>query len=328
VSEISHLSERRPVRADIEGTLAASSLFSDLDHAELAEVARLAEPFGLPAGDLLFRQGDRAEQLYVLEAGRLEIVARLPGDREMLLSQVGAGDVLGELSLVAGGTRTASARAVETTRGLLISRDAFGRLRTSLRPTGAAVMRRLSRVVYARLRARCDSLAGVTLPAAEVDDPGGARALQHDDLVHMSRLDFFAHFGRLLPEVASRGARLEVERGTVLVGAGSHPDRFLVTLRGAVEAAIELGATRRRLRLAGPGRAPVYLGLLDDAPSPVVCRARERAHLFAMSRTDFAALMDGHDEASRAFVDAVTQDLVGYLTQAERRQATILAVRP
>ena len=328
MSEISHLSERRRVRADIEGALAASSLFSDLDHAELAEVARLAEPFGLPAGDLLFRQGDRAEQLYVLEAGRLEIVARLPGDREMLLSQVGAGDVLGELSLVAGGTRTASARAVETTRGLLISRDAFGRLRTSLRPTGAAVMRRLSRVVYARLRARCDSLAGDTFPAAEVDDPGGGRDLQPDDLVHMSRLDFFAHFGRLLPEVASRGARLEVERGAVLVGAGSRPDRFLVTLRGAVEAAIELGATRRRLRLAGPGRAPVYLGLLDDAPSPVVCRARERAHLFAMSRTDFAALMDGHDEASRAFVDAVTQDLVGYLTQAERRQATILGVRP
>jgi CRP/FNR family transcriptional regulator, cyclic AMP receptor protein len=328
VSEISHLSERRPVRADIEGTLAASSLFSDLDHAELAEVARLAEPFGLPAGDLLFRQGDRAEQLYVLEAGRLEIVARLPGDREMLLSQVGAGDVLGELSLVAGGTRTASARAVETTRGLLISRDAFGRLRTSLRPTGAAVMRRLSRIVYARLRVRCDSLAGVTFPAAEVDDPGGTRALQPDDLVHMSRLDFFAGFGRLLPEVALRGARLDVARGTVLVGAGSHPDRFFVTLRGAVEAAIELGATRRRMRLAGPGRAPVYLGLLDDAPSPVVCRAREKAHLFAMSRTDFVALMDGHDEASRAFVDAVTEDLVGYLTQAERRQATILAVRP
>jgi CRP/FNR family transcriptional regulator, cyclic AMP receptor protein len=328
VSEISHLRERRPVGAYIEGALAASSLFSDLDHSELEELARLAEPFDLPAGDLLFRQGDRAEQLYVLEAGRLDVVARLPGDREMLLSQVGAGDVLGELSLVVGGTRTASARAVETTRGLLIGQDAFSRLRTSLRPTGAAVMRRLSRIVCARLRARCHTLGGGTFPAAEVDDPGGPHALQADDRVHMSRLDFFAHFGRLLPEVASRGIRLDVERGTVLVRAGSHPDRFLVTLRGAVEATIELGAARQRLRLAGPGRAPAYLGLLDDGPSPVVCRARETAHLFALSRTDFAALIDGHDQASRAFVDAVTQDLISYLTQAERRQATILAVRP
>jgi CRP/FNR family cyclic AMP-dependent transcriptional regulator len=327
VNESAHLRERRPVRTDIEGTLAASSLFSDLDHAELAEVARLAEPFCLPAGDLLFRQGDRAEGLYVLEAGRLEIVARLPADREMPLSQVGAGDVLGELSLVVGGTRTASARAVETTRGMLIGRDAFSRLRTSLRPTGAAVMRRLCRVVCTRLRERCDSLVGATVPAAEVDDPGRAHALQADDLAHMSRLDFFANFGSLLPEVASRGARLDVERGTVLVGPGSHPDRFLVTLRGAVEAAIELGATRQRLRLAGPGRAPAYLGLLDDAPSPVVCRARETAHLFAISRADFAALIDGHDQASRAFVDSVTQDLVSYLIQADRRQATILAVR-
>ncbi|HEY6777364.1 MAG TPA: cyclic nucleotide-binding domain-containing protein [Thermoleophilaceae bacterium] len=120
---------------------------------------------------------------------------------------------------------------------------------------------------------------------------------------------------------------MDVERGAILVAAGSRPDRFLVTLRGAVEATVERAATRQRMRLAGPGRAPVYLGLLDDAPSPVVCRAREAAQLFVLSRADFTKLVDGQDQLSRAFVHAVAEDLIGYLIQAERRQARIVAGR-
>ena len=323
----SQLLERRPARRSIEAALAAAPLFDGLDDVELAEVARLAEPFDLGAGQLLFRQGERADQLVVLEAGRLEIVARLPGDREILLSRVTGGDVLGELSLVLGGTRTASARAVETTRGLLISHDAFSRLRMSLRPAGAAVMRGLCRLVCARLRARCEALGGATVRDAEVEARGSAHALETADLLHMARLDFFARFGSLLPELASRAVRLDVERGTVLVPAGTRPDRFLVTLRGAVEATIELGATRQRLRLAGPGRALAYLGILDAAPSPVTFRARERAHLFALSRADFAALINGSDQVARMFVDAVTEDLARCLTEAERRHATTVTFR-
>ena len=328
MSDITHLRERRPARESIERTLAASSVFGDLDEAELAEIARLAEPFAVPAGELLVRQGEPAEHLYVLESGRLEVVARLPGDREMPLSHLGAGDILGELSLIAGGARTASARAVETTRGLLIGRDAFRQLRMSLRPAGASVMRQLCRLVCSRLRARCEALRGPSAPPAAVHALNGAGALPDCDVAHLARLDFFANFGRLLPAFASKGSRLDVDRGTVLVTDGGVPDRFLITLRGAVEATVERGATRQRVRLAGPGRAPAYLGLLDDAPSPVVCRARETAQLFAISRAAFTALIDGHDQVSRAFVHAVTEDLVGYLIQAERRQARIRTLHP
>lgn len=314
--------------APTESTLAGTRLFGDLDDADLADVARLTEPFEVRAGDLLIRQGEQAEHLYVLEAGCLEVVARLPGDREMPLSRLGAGDVLGELSVVAGGTRTASARAVETTRGLLISRDAFSRLRMSPRPAGAAVTRRLCRLVCARLRSRCEALGGSSAGATTAAAPQSARPLRPDDLTHLTRLEFFARLGALLPELASLGVRLDVERGTILVGAGRHPDRFLVTLRGAVEATVEQGQTRQRVRLAGPGLAPGYLGLLDDAPSPVVCRAREAAQLFVLSRDDFADLIDGHDQLARAFAHTVTDDLIAYLTQAERRQARILCTRP
>jgi hypothetical protein len=77
------------VSAPTESTLAGTRLFGDLDDADLADVARLTEPFEVRAGDLLIRQGEQAEHLYVLEAGCLEVVARLPGDREMPLSRLG-----------------------------------------------------------------------------------------------------------------------------------------------------------------------------------------------------------------------------------------------
>jgi hypothetical protein len=48
-----HLRERHPGRARIEAVLAGTPVFRGLDHAELAEVAGLAEPFDLPAGELL-----------------------------------------------------------------------------------------------------------------------------------------------------------------------------------------------------------------------------------------------------------------------------------
>ena len=328
MSEVSFLGEQRPARARIESALAATPLFDDLDDAELAEIARLAEPFAVPAGEMLFRHGERSEHLYVLEAGRLEVFARLPGDRETPLAQLTAGDVVGELSLVVGGARTASARAVETTRGLLIGRDAFTRLRMSLRPAGASVMRRLCRLVCSRLRSRCEALRGPIAAAGDFEFPGGAVALPARDLTHLARLDFFANFGPLLRELTTRGSRVDVDRGTVLVGDGGAPHRFLVTLRGAVEATVERGSTRQRVRLAGPGRAPAYLGLLDDGPSPVVCRAREAAQLFAMSRAEFTALIDGQDQVSRAFVHAVTEDLIGYLIQAERHQARTRTLHP
>jgi CRP-like cAMP-binding protein len=158
-------------------------------------------------------------------------------------------------------------------------------------------MRRLSRLVCARLRARSDALGGRAAQTGDYEPTADAHALPARDLAHLARLDFFSGFGRRLPELASRGARLDVERGTVLVHAGQRPDHFLVTLRGAVEATVEDGVTRRRVRLAGPGRAPAYLGLVDDAVSPVVCRAREAAHLFALTRADFTELLDGHDSS-------------------------------
>lgn len=61
----------------------------------------------LPAGEWLFREGDRAVAMYVVSAGRLEVV-----QDEHVIRELGPGSVLGELALLSGDeTRSASVRA-------------------------------------------------------------------------------------------------------------------------------------------------------------------------------------------------------------------------
>ncbi len=58
------------------------------------------------AGTWLMREGDEASSLFVVRTGRLEVVV---GDD--VVRELGAGAVVGELALLAGGTRSASIRA-------------------------------------------------------------------------------------------------------------------------------------------------------------------------------------------------------------------------
>ena len=60
------------------------------------------------AGDWVFRQGDKADAMYVVLSGRLEARVESPG---RVLRVLGRGAAVGELALLTGATRSASVRA-------------------------------------------------------------------------------------------------------------------------------------------------------------------------------------------------------------------------
>jgi putative ABC transport system ATP-binding protein len=75
-----------------------------------APVAAAATPVSLAAGELLFRQGDPSDLIYIIETGQMDIV-RDTIDGELLLIRLGPGDHLGEMGPLFGLPRSASVRA-------------------------------------------------------------------------------------------------------------------------------------------------------------------------------------------------------------------------
>ncbi len=79
----------------------------------------------LVRGDVLFKEGDSAEYLYVVVRGRLAIAIANPIDhRETVVSLMEPGDLFGEMAMLDQGPRSAMARALEPSTVLAIPYDA------------------------------------------------------------------------------------------------------------------------------------------------------------------------------------------------------------
>jgi len=71
------------------------------------------------AGDVLFREGERGEEMYVIQSGVVQILKRV-GDHERPLATLGRGEFVGEMAILNDKPRTATAKVVEHAKVLVI----------------------------------------------------------------------------------------------------------------------------------------------------------------------------------------------------------------
>lgn len=79
--------------------------------------ARFGREFS--AGDVLFREGDSGEVMFVIQSGAVRI-SKSVGGHDKVLAMLGPGEFLGEMAILNGKPRTATATVVEPTRCLVI----------------------------------------------------------------------------------------------------------------------------------------------------------------------------------------------------------------
>src|ERR1043165_4003191 len=106
--------------------LARIPFFTALPREELDLLVAELQVVNLNSGDILLREGDPGEHLYIVVNGELEILMAPDTDDELILNILHAGEYLGEMSLLQpGGLRTASARARGNVVLLSMNRDQF-----------------------------------------------------------------------------------------------------------------------------------------------------------------------------------------------------------
>ena len=163
-------------------------LFSALDDAAAHELRQSMVSLKLNKGQVLFKEGQEGDRLYVIVHGKIKLGTQSNDGRENLLSILGPGEMFGELSLFDPEPRTSTATEVTDVRLVSLAHDAVIGLITSNPQTSLELLRRLAQ----RLRKSNEILADLVFAdvpgrvAKAIIDLGERFGVQKEDGLHVN----------------------------------------------------------------------------------------------------------------------------------------------
>ena len=128
--------------------LLSMPFFSSLPSEQLKKVALISKERTIASGEVLFRQGDVGDSLYIIMSGQLKIFLTNGDGQETILASRGPGDAIGEMALLTDEPRSASVQATENTSLLVITKNDFDQLLED----NPALAKDFIKVVAGRLR--------------------------------------------------------------------------------------------------------------------------------------------------------------------------------
>jgi CRP/FNR family transcriptional regulator, cyclic AMP receptor protein len=136
----------------------ATNLFQRLPEELITQLFEEVASGKAPIGSTLFSEGEEGDGLYVIDKGLLKIVVKSPVGEERIVSILGSGAIVGDLSLIDGLPRSASAVVVQDCEFRFVSRTVF-RTFTAMHPN---FYRELVKILSIRLREADKELAAST----------------------------------------------------------------------------------------------------------------------------------------------------------------------
>ncbi len=124
------------------------SFFAGLDAAAIELLSRYLSEEELPAGHVVFEDNAPGEHLYFVKSGRLQVSKTLANGQEVVLGEMGPGEMFGEMALLEEKPRSARVSTCTPASLLAMSRQAFDIL-IEHHPT---VSVQLLKIISARLR--------------------------------------------------------------------------------------------------------------------------------------------------------------------------------
>jgi NTE family protein len=126
--------------------LRRSTLFASLSADAMAALQAQLTPLTLMSGEVLFREGDPSDSLYIVISGRLRVVSRAIEDQsERVLGDLGHGEIVGEMGLICEEPRSATVVAVRDTNLAKLTEAGLNQLAASwAQPIYLAIIRQLA----------------------------------------------------------------------------------------------------------------------------------------------------------------------------------------
>ena len=246
-------------------TLKQLRLFSGLTDDLIAELVARLQKRSLAEKEILFNKGDPGDALYLIEAGIIKIVLADQHGRELLLSQRGPGDVIGEISLVKGQPRTASAVADEPVEILQLKRDDL-----------MAVLNGQPVSVLEDVRHLSDQL-------------------RLDYMVStLKRLPLFAGLSKeAIADLVEKLEERSLVEGELLFHKGDPGEALYIISTGWVKiVTVNARGEEVILNQCGPREAIGEMSLVDQEPRSASVVALSPVEMFVLKRDDFLEVLD------------------------------------
>jgi NTE family protein len=287
------------VPPDTLAFLRSIELFRGVPDEALSSLAAAGVETTLAADEVLFRQGDAGDALFLVREGRLAVLAETGEGPPRPVGVVGAGECVGEGALLLAGRRTATARAQTACRLIRLSREAFESA-VAAQPAVRAVLTTLVARRMPALRAAEDEIFGAL-------DEAARRNLE----------------GEL--------SWVYLQRDEVLFREGDAADALYIVLQGRLQVVRERpGRPVEIVTEIGRGQPVGEIGLLTGDPRSSTVRAVRDTELIRFSEQGFRSLLRQSPQALIPLMRTLARRLqrTTVAPSAADARSTVIAIVP
>lgn len=133
-------------------------LFRDLPLDDVQRLTAAGRIRTFEDGELLMKEGEQAEELFIVQEGEVEVRQNTVAGRSNILNQLGKGSVIGEIAFIDRGKRSASVVAKGTCKALELRYSVIDAFLAERPLSGHALLKNIARVMAGRIRLLDDDM--------------------------------------------------------------------------------------------------------------------------------------------------------------------------
>ena len=151
-SSLELMGEGPAYKAKLCRMLKKTGMFEDFSSLEIETLAKYVDAYTAQKGTAICIEGAAAHFMAIIDAGRLEIFKDSGRGKTKKITEVGAGNSIGEMSLIDGLPRSATAVAIEPVTLIVLTSDNLRRIIQQHPPLGTKLIWRSAQAISQRLR--------------------------------------------------------------------------------------------------------------------------------------------------------------------------------
>lgn len=264
---------------DIVARLRHTELFGELSPSSLRDVAETMDTVTCAPGDIIVKEGDRGDTLYILTSGLLR-VERQTNHGKDTLGEIHKGGFFGEFALLESTERSATIEALSPSRLLTLSRNDLLRIFKS----NPGVEESINTVLNRR-----KSAGGQPVPPTR-------KVKQEAISTFFQDLD-----PQVIDTIANEFEWVWLPNGQQLLREGEPGDALYLLLNGQLRVTTTKNDEESFIGIVGPGEWVGEMSLISDNPHSANVTATASSELLRLQRSDFEKLMNVHESLLGSF---------------------------